>query len=168
MNKNVICVSEEDVYKSRYVTLLCEVICMYVCVCLWPEFTPPSLLTHTHTHSSKRTVRGMCAAIELTQSHNPRAVWNVSSCCQWLKPTLVEQLRYTVSGRVLSLPIRIKRRPLRRWKQEERERTSRTAALSETQGAAHTLAVFNVKKRFYWGVKTGWICFLVITVTKDK
>lgn len=59
----------------------------------------------------------------------------------------MEQLRYTVSGRVLSLPIRIKRRPLRRWKQEERERTSRTAALSETQGAAHTLAVFNVKKK---------------------
>lgn len=124
MNKNVICVSKRktfanlDMWHSSVRSSVC------VCVCVFDQNLPPRVCshTHTHTHSGKRTVRGMCAAIELTRSHNPWGVWNVSSCCQWLKPTLVEQLRYTVSGRVLSLPIRIKRRPLRRWKQEERER----------------------------------------------
>lgn len=45
----------------------------------------------------------LCAAMQLSQDHNPRTMWNVSSNCQRLKPTLVEQLQYTVSGRVLSL-----------------------------------------------------------------
>lgn len=61
MNKNVICVSEEDVYKSRYVTFLCEVICMYVCVCVFDQNLPPRVCSHTHIHTAAKGQWGECA-----------------------------------------------------------------------------------------------------------
>lgn len=79
----------------------------------WREVKRPATMAEfvpwltTHRKGEKNECV-LCAAMQNTQDHNPRTMWNVSSNSQWLKPTLVEQLQYTVSGRVLSLWIKIK------------------------------------------------------------
>ncbi len=83
----------------------CKHVCVLSSVC--------SMIHYTHRKGGEKKKKEcvLCAAMQLSQDHNPRTMWNVSSNCQWLKPTLVEQLQYTVSGRVLSLRIKIKCRP---------------------------------------------------------
>lgn len=93
------------------------------------------MIHYTHRdEEGKKKESVQCAAMQLTLNHNPRTMWNVSSNCQWLKLTLAEQLQYTVSGRVLSLRIKIKCRPLHRYSRGGRERgDSCTQLPSETQ-----------------------------------
>lgn len=93
----------------------------------------------------------MCAAIHPSRRHNPTTVWNVSCCCQRLKPTLVEQLRYTVSGRVLSLPIRVKRGQAVTQVEGESEGEPNGAAVRETGSQCITFAwpsLTNCRKDF--------------------
>lgn len=92
------------------------------CVCLWSGVCS-MFISRTQKRGGKKECV-VCAAMQLTPNRNPRTMWNVSSNCQWLRPTLVEQLQYTVSGRVLSLWIKIKCGPLHRYSQREGEKDS--------------------------------------------